>query len=386
MSDDSQLNFARTVRWVVLLFLGFVVLQNSWRIIHWGDHEPETPARPAETTAAATPIGTIAPPQPQRQVDCSGSGQDNFSFLAMPMLPVPMESVSITDTKLGEGQPAVCGQKVTLRYQYASPEGTVFFSNLKQGAETKDVRLGTHEVLRGMETGIVGMKLGGERMIGIPATLALAKPEFTEKLRDRDALKDIAPYQAIIAKVALLSATPPLPESGLPLRRIQHGFGEGHEALCGEQVHVLLTLWKLDGTQLYTTGVGKPLSFTLGKSEVPLGIEMGVSEMVPGSSRSLIIPPAYMKPLDASLGSKNLLADANLPEDEIIMADLRIVVSPEAAAAGAKAAESAEQARRRAVEAAAAEAIAAEKAAEAHKAARDSSTPQPAEKKDAEKH
>ncbi|KAH9176333.1 hypothetical protein EDB89DRAFT_2112777 [Lactarius sanguifluus] len=78
--------------------------------------------------------------------------------------------LKIQDAKLGDGPQAKKGVKVSMRYLGKLPNGKIFDSNTKGKPFT--FRLGAGEVIKGWDEGIAGMKVGGERLLIIPPSLA----------------------------------------------------------------------------------------------------------------------------------------------------------------------------------------------------------------------
>ncbi|KUJ22461.1 uncharacterized protein LY89DRAFT_607061 [Mollisia scopiformis] len=81
-----------------------------------------------------------------------------------------VQGVKIDDKKLGSGPACKNGQRVGLRYIGKLEAGKVFDSNKK--GKPFSFKVGGGEVIQGMDIGIVGMQVGGERRITIPAKLA----------------------------------------------------------------------------------------------------------------------------------------------------------------------------------------------------------------------
>ncbi|KAI5481266.1 hypothetical protein MNV49_004888 [Pseudohyphozyma bogoriensis] len=79
----------------------------------------------------------------------------------------------ITDAKKGDGPVAKSGKKVSMRYIGKLDSGKIFDSNTKGSPLT--FTLGRGEVIKGWDQGIVGMAVGGERKLTIPAALAYGK-------------------------------------------------------------------------------------------------------------------------------------------------------------------------------------------------------------------
>ena len=75
------------------------------------------------------------------------------------------------DIVIGEGEEALAGLIVVTHYVGTLDDGTVFDSSVERNAPFS-FTLGTSQVIRGWDLGIVGMKVGGKRELTIPANLA----------------------------------------------------------------------------------------------------------------------------------------------------------------------------------------------------------------------
>ena len=78
--------------------------------------------------------------------------------------------LQIEEITVGTGDEAVAGKKVTVHYTGTLTDGTKFDSS-----KDRDVpftfNLGAGEVIQGWDQGVVGMKVGGVRMLTIPPEL-----------------------------------------------------------------------------------------------------------------------------------------------------------------------------------------------------------------------
>ncbi|KAF8210392.1 hypothetical protein K438DRAFT_1916811 [Mycena galopus ATCC 62051] len=81
--------------------------------------------------------------------------------------------VKIKDTKVGTGPAAKKGNTVSMRYIGKLQSGKIFDSNTKGKPFT--FHLGKGEVIKGWDEGIVGMHVGGERLLTIPAAMGYGK-------------------------------------------------------------------------------------------------------------------------------------------------------------------------------------------------------------------
>ncbi|KAI0278477.1 hypothetical protein BGY98DRAFT_973732 [Russula aff. rugulosa BPL654] len=81
--------------------------------------------------------------------------------------------LKIQDAKVGDGPQAKSGMRVNMRYVGKLLDGKVFDSNTK--GKPFSFRLGGGEVIKGWDEGIVGMKVGGERLLIVPPSLGYGK-------------------------------------------------------------------------------------------------------------------------------------------------------------------------------------------------------------------
>lgn len=82
-----------------------------------------------------------------------------------------VQGVTIEDKKVGSGQAAKSGDRVSMRYiGKLQKDGKVFDSNKK--GKPFAFKLGSGEVIKGWDIGVAGMSAGGERRITVPAHLA----------------------------------------------------------------------------------------------------------------------------------------------------------------------------------------------------------------------
>jgi FKBP-type peptidyl-prolyl cis-trans isomerase len=80
-------------------------------------------------------------------------------------------SLEITEVTVGTGATAVNGDTVTVHYIGAFLNGQTFDSSYQAGAPIT-FQLGAGRVIPGFEQGIIGMRVGGRRLLVIPSSLA----------------------------------------------------------------------------------------------------------------------------------------------------------------------------------------------------------------------
>jgi FKBP-type peptidyl-prolyl cis-trans isomerase len=93
------------------------------------------------------------------------------------MMPADADGLGKVDTVVGEGTEATAGRRVTVHYtgwlhdqKAADGKGTKFDSS-RDRDDPFAFRLGAGEVIQGWDEGVAGMKVGGRRMLTIPAAL-----------------------------------------------------------------------------------------------------------------------------------------------------------------------------------------------------------------------
>jgi FKBP-type peptidyl-prolyl cis-trans isomerase FkpA len=74
------------------------------------------------------------------------------------------------DIKVGAGPTAAAGQTVQVHYTGWLTTGKKFDSSV--GGKPFEFKLGGHEVIKGWDEGVAGMKVGGKRQLRIPPDLA----------------------------------------------------------------------------------------------------------------------------------------------------------------------------------------------------------------------
>lgn len=96
-----------------------------------------------------------------------------------PTAPSANVQFSQTDLVVGTGVEAVSGRRLTVNYtgwlydaSAAGNRGTQFDSSLSAGRAPFAFTLGSGQVIQGWDRGVVGMRVGGQRRLVIPPSLA----------------------------------------------------------------------------------------------------------------------------------------------------------------------------------------------------------------------
>ena len=85
--------------------------------------------------------------------------------------------VSVQDVVVGTGDIAETGTSVVVSYTGKFTDGKVFDSSLNRG-EPFQFTLGSGQVIKGWDEGIVGMRVGGKRTITIPPELGYGANDY----------------------------------------------------------------------------------------------------------------------------------------------------------------------------------------------------------------
>ena len=78
--------------------------------------------------------------------------------------------LQIDDIKIGTGDEAKAGHKVTVHYVGTLTDGSKFDSSRDRG-QGFDFKLGAGQVIKGWDQGVAGMKVGGMRKLTVPPEL-----------------------------------------------------------------------------------------------------------------------------------------------------------------------------------------------------------------------
>lgn len=102
--------------------------------------------------------------------------------------------------------------------------------------------------------------------------------------------------------------------SGLGIRVLAKGSGA--IALRGQRVSIHETTTLRNGSLIYSSRSGSPITFTLGAKQVIDGVDEGVTGMRVGERRLLTVPP--------SLSQRTSYPD-NTPRDSVLLIDVELV-------------------------------------------------------------
>lgn len=93
---------------------------------------------------------------------------------------VDQTQVQGQDVTVGTGAAATPGSVVSVLYVGKLQDGTVFDSSAAHGNQPLIFTLGEQGLITGFQIGVNGMKVGGERVIAVPATLGYGAQEVKD--------------------------------------------------------------------------------------------------------------------------------------------------------------------------------------------------------------
>src|SRR3989344_2231136 len=82
-----------------------------------------------------------------------------------------VSELKIEDLQVGTGKQTQASDKVSVHYAGPLPDGKKFDSSLDRN-QPFEFSLGSGQVIKGWDQGIVGIRVGGKRKLTIPASLA----------------------------------------------------------------------------------------------------------------------------------------------------------------------------------------------------------------------
>lgn len=226
------------------------------------------------------------------------------------------------DLVLGDGAVAEVGSTVSIHYTGWLIDGTEFDSSIDGGVPIS-FDLGTGYVIPGWDEGLLGMKVGGKRLLVIPSTLAYGETGAGGGL--------IPPDTTIVFEVELVALpsaddfiVPDIEvvttDSGLIYQDLV--IGEGEVAKVGDAVVMHFKGYLIDGL-VFASSVAQqdePLSFTIGADMMIPGWNEGAIGMKIGGTRLLIIP--------SELGFGPQGAGGVIPPNAMVILEVELIGIP----------------------------------------------------------
>ncbi|WVZ91869.1 hypothetical protein U9M48_037984 [Paspalum notatum var. saurae] len=149
---------------------------------------------PAFGLAAFRAVAAGLPPEEKPKL-CDAACESELENVPM----VTTESgLQYKDIKVGEGPSPPIGFQVAANYVAMVPNGQIFDSSLEKG-QPYIFRVGSGQVIKGLDEGILSMKVGGLRRLYIPGPLAFPKGLTSAPGRPR-----VPPSSPVVFDVNLL--------------------------------------------------------------------------------------------------------------------------------------------------------------------------------------
>ncbi len=230
-------------------------------------------------------VGTIPPPQPAPPIDDSNLG----SF----------DELQITDLAIGEGCTAETGDIARVHYVgVGAVDGEEFDSSWGRG-ETFEVIVGRSQVIEGWNAGIEGMRVGGERILQIPAAQAYNDGDLVFRVHLEELLEAPALHQIEFSGDA---------PTEVEITTLVEGSGDAVELGSVVDANLVIVLHNSNVIAQSSYQQGSPTQLAVQPNSLLPGLEEGLIGTQVGETRQIIIPIPLAYPDGIPEGS-GLVAD-----------------------------------------------------------------------------
>jgi FKBP-type peptidyl-prolyl cis-trans isomerase len=182
--------------------------------------------------------------------------------------------VEIKDDVVGTGPVIKSGDIVAIDYTGTLANGTEFDTSV--GKEPIMFMVGIGQVIKGWDSGVIGMHEGGKRELTIPPALG-----YGDK-----ALQSIPANSTLHFTLTVIKIEPKIQVEIL-------AQGKGNEAHFGDVVHVHFGGGIKNGKTLFDTHVDankEPIPMVVGEGNLPIGFMASLIGMKEGEKRKVTIP------------------------------------------------------------------------------------------------
>jgi peptidylprolyl isomerase len=197
-AEAAQRHSDRRRRYLTFVIIALVVL-GGFALLHalTGNNKSKKVSTADATTTTAAPTTTLASVKGKPCVAMTGTPPKGA-----PAVPVevgaPPTKLVVKDLKEGTGAAVASTDTVTVNYiGVACSTGKIFDSSWSRG---QTAQFPLNQVIKGWTEGLAGMKVGGSRLLGIPADLAYGSQP--------PAGSGIAPDEPLWFVVDMVSTTP----------------------------------------------------------------------------------------------------------------------------------------------------------------------------------
>jgi peptidylprolyl isomerase len=203
--------------------------------------------------------------------------------------------IEVQDREVGDGAVVEVGAELQVHYYGMLEDGTVFDASRDRGSAF-GFRVGDHQVIRGWEDGLLGMRVGGRRRLVIPAALGYG---------DRGA-GPIPPNSTLYFEIELLGLKPPrrppaapseVPAEALQPVKDAEGVryadvteGDGRRVRPGARVCVDWASWKGGEAAEHTYMRNGCTWYRLDDGDAPPLLDAALVRMRAGGRRQVVGP------------------------------------------------------------------------------------------------
>ncbi len=269
--DTPQQPMPRWLTWILFGFIAYLVIVGNLSTMR--DPDEVHPVESAETNSKTKQaVGKEDYPGIRRTFSLS-NWQRAFN-------PMRAEGLKIRDFSKGEGRQAMCGDEVSVTVRGRDADGKPFDPDHD---ETKPIRfiVGEGSTYPAIEQAVQGMQAGGERIVDAPPILIYDAEESAKQL------------STLTLQMKLESLNPGFPKDSAPLlvaNMAPENVKELPRAYCGDTIGVTISVWDEKGESISKLPTKE---LTLGKRQLAIGLDHGLSGIVVGETRTLVIPPGY---------------------------------------------------------------------------------------------
>lgn len=213
------------------------------------------------------------------------------------------------DIKEGTGNVAAMGA-VTINYITFLENGTTKVqSTMDPGGVPIEIILGNKDLTAGMDEGVNGMRVGGQRRLMVTPQLAYGAEGKAPSI----------PADASLVYYVEVVSVRPWTALANGLKYIDLTVGTGADVASNSKIKVNYTGWLSNGMKFESSldPGGSPIEFTLGQQQVIDGWDQGIPGMKVGGKRRLWIPP------DLAYGSSG--SPPSIPPNATLVFDVSVV-------------------------------------------------------------
>ncbi len=191
---------------------------------------------------------------------------------------------SSVETKVGTGPEAAEGDLVFVEYRGQLADGGKQFDTNIDSATNKNpfsFVIGAQQAVDGLDRGVRGMRVGGERLLKVPESLGYGAAGSPPS---------IPPYSDLEFEVRLLGIVKKGEETVYDIEDVK--AGAGRQVQKGDRIEVHYQAVLLNGRVVDDSRKrGQTVVFRVGANEAITSVDQGVVGMRVGGQRKLTLPP-----------------------------------------------------------------------------------------------